>query len=118
MASNKYDNIKIYKLIYKLRNDGKSWNDIKAEIKKNFNLEIPIGTISNMFTRYLSQAHVLTNSLREDKRRAKEITIDWNKKLEEKFKQIDLTQTPSWEKRSDINLNSSIYINLSIYIRF
>lgn len=93
MASKKYNDVRIYRLIYKLRNEGKSWDFLKGEIKKNFDLDLPVGTISNMYTRYLTQAHVLTSSLRKDKRRAKAVMIDWNLKLEEKFKQIDLTLT-------------------------
>ena len=48
-------------------------------------------TVRKKYELYVSRASVINSTLREDKRRAKELQIDWNKKLEEKFKLIDET---------------------------
>ncbi len=90
MARNKkYKDPKLTKRIYKLRNEGMNWEDISREVEKEFGLTIFRETIKKMYDDYVTHSFVITASLKEDKRRAKELQIDWNKKLEEKFSLID-----------------------------
>ena len=85
------NNPDILKKIYKLRNEDKSWKEISSILKREDNEEMSDHTVKTKYEIYVSRASVITSTLREDKRRAKELQIDWNKKLEEKFKLIDET---------------------------
>ena len=90
MARNKkYTDPKLLKRIYKLRIEGLNWEAISQEVEKEFGLTIFRETIKKMYDDYLTHAHVVVASMKEDKRRAKELQIDWNKKIEEKFVLID-----------------------------
>ena len=85
----KYKDPKLIKRIYKLRNEGMNWEDISREVEKEFGLTIFRETIKKMYDDYVTHAYVVTASMKEDKRRAKELQINWNQKLEEKFSLID-----------------------------
>ncbi len=89
MKGHKYNDPKLLKNIYELRNAGRDWENISQEVKKNFDIDLTRKTIKTYYEDYVTKGTVIASTLRSDKRRAKELTIDWNKKLEEKFEKID-----------------------------
>lgn len=89
----KYNDQEMLKFIYDKRNGGMNWEDISREVETKFGTKIHRQTIEKMFNNYLSKSQVVVESLRKDKRRAKDLQIDWNQRYTEKFDQIDKTMS-------------------------
>lgn len=88
----KYANEQLLRKIYKLRTHGNlTWQQIADDIEVDIGKKINKDTIKNYYDTYVARANVITSSLKEDKRRAKEVTIDWNKRFIDKFELIDKT---------------------------
>lgn len=85
----KYTDPKLLKRIYSLRNEGMNWEDLSQKIEKEYGLKIFRETIKSMYENYVTKAHVITAGLKKDRKESKEVMIDWNQKLEEKFLNID-----------------------------
>jgi len=103
MAKKKYSNEQMLRKIYKLRTHGNlTWQQIADEIENDYGNKINPATIKSYYENYVARASVITNSLRDDKRRAKEVSIDWNKRLLEKFDLIDQTMNKQYARLNDM----------------
>lgn len=90
MADKKVTDEDLLKQIYRLRtHKGLTWESIAMSIEDEFSVKLSKDTVKNYYENYVTRAAVINNTLRDDKRRAKELGIDWNKKVEEKFELID-----------------------------
>lgn len=66
-----------------------NWEDISREVEEKFELKIFRTTLRDMYTNYVTKANVITNQLQDGRSDAKEVMIDWNKRLMDKFIKID-----------------------------
>ena len=90
MADKKVKDEDLLKQIYKLRtHKGLTWENISMAVEEEFGVKLSKDTVKTYYENYVTRASVINNTLRDDKRRAKELGIDWNKKMEEKFELID-----------------------------
>jgi len=117
VKGHKHTDPKLFKKIYELRNKGLDWEAISKEIENTFETKIHRQTIKTYYEDYVRRGQVITNSLRTDKRRAKELTIDWNKKLEEKFNKIDSMTNKFMEVLEDLFDESMGSENKLTYIK-
>lgn len=92
-------NKELLRRIYKLRSEG-TWEHVKQKVYEEFGYDIPIGTLRNLHDKHVAKSQMISEAKEEQEKEASEVNIDWNKRLMEKFNNIDETLTKQLE---DIN---------------
>lgn len=92
-------NKELLRRIYKLRSEG-TWEHVKQKVYEEFGYNIPVGTLRNLHDKYVAHSQMISEARKEQEKEASEVNIDWNKRLMEKFNNIDETLTKQLE---DIN---------------
>ena len=79
----------IEKKVYQIRKRGISWEEISLKISDEFNKKVSLEECKNFYNKHIARAEVITRTLADDKKAAIKVSVDWNKRMEEKLVEID-----------------------------
>jgi hypothetical protein len=88
-TANDLKNDLIRKKAYFLRKKGMGWRDVQNKITEEFNEFVSEDRLKKMYDEHIAKALVISQTLSDDKKAAFKVALDWDKKLEEKFMEID-----------------------------
>lgn len=80
--------VKIQKRVYRLRKEGKTWNDVSVIVSKEFDSEVSSKKAQDLYDNHIAKAQVITQTLRESKREAVVVEREWNNEMKSLFEEI------------------------------
>lgn len=79
----------IEKKVYQIRKRGISWDEVSLKVSDAFDKKVSLEECKNFYNKHIARAEVITRTLADEKKAAIKVSIDWNKRMEEKLVEID-----------------------------